>query len=60
VICAPIDGGWSDWGACSVDCTTDGSGGTQTRSCTNPAPQYGGADCVGDSTQSCNVGVICP
>ena len=33
-------------------------GGTQgsTRSCTNPTPQYGGANCVGDvsKTQSCN------
>lgn len=28
----------------------------QTRSCTRPAPQHGGADCVGDKTRtvSCN------
>ena len=52
-----VDGGWSAWsvwGACSVPC----SGGTQTRTrtCTNPAPDCEGADCVGDSleSQACN------
>ena len=53
----PIDGGWVDWtvwDVCSVTC----GGGTQDRSrtCTNPAPQYGGADCSGSAneTQDCN------
>ncbi|XP_033118700.1 tyrosine-protein kinase Shark-like isoform X2 [Anneissia japonica] len=53
----PVDGGWSnytDWSPCSVSCT----GGIQTRNrtCTNPAPENGGADCVGDSgeEQRCN------
>nr|XP_022344318.1 SCO-spondin-like isoform X5 [Crassostrea virginica] len=53
----PIDGNWASWssyGACTVTC----GGGTQVRNrtCTNPAPQYLGADCVGDpsSSQSCN------
>lgn len=36
-------------------------GGTQDRfrTCTNPQPQYGGADCVGanNSTQDCNTQV---
>ena len=52
-----VDGGyttWSSWDTCTVTC----GGGTQgrTRSCTNPAPQYGGAACSGSSTgiQNCN------
>ena len=52
-----IDGGWSDfgdWSECSAEC----GGGTQTRTrtCTNPAPANGGADCEGDSTETrdCN------
>ncbi|KAK3095360.1 hypothetical protein FSP39_013702 [Pinctada imbricata] len=53
----PIDGVFTDWSAWD-SCTTTCGGGTQNRerSCTNPAPQYGGADCVGDrnQTQDCN------
>ena len=52
-----VDGGWSDygdWSACSAEC----GGGTQTRSrtCSNPAPAHGGADCEGDAQQeqACN------
>lgn len=45
---------WGSWGTCTVTC----GGGTQTRSrtCTNPAPQYNGADCPGSdgSSQDCN------
>ncbi|KAL5270907.1 hypothetical protein ACHWQZ_G001540 [Mnemiopsis leidyi] len=53
----PVDGGWSDygeWSTCSAGC----GGGEQTREreCNNPPPQFGGAECQGDSsqTQSCN------
>ena len=53
----PVDGGWSvfrDWSVCSAKC----GGGTQTRTktCTNPAPVDGGADCQGDAeeTRPCN------
>ena len=53
-----VDGGYSDygdWSTCSAEC----GGGTRTRSrtCTNPAPAHGGADCVGDSTETrdCNM-----
>ena len=58
-----MDGGYSaygDWSACSADC----GGGTQTRTrtCTNPAPANGGADCVGDSseTRDCSNTDGCP
>ena len=50
-----VDGGWSAWSTCSATC----GGGTQTRTCTNPAPSGGGADCVGPSSQSCNT-QACP
>lgn len=53
--CTPVNGGWSGWSACSVTC----GGGTQTRSCTNPAPSCNGASCSGSSTQSCNT-QACP
>ncbi len=46
----PVNGGWSGWGACSATC----GGGTQTRTCTNPAPANGGAACSGPSSQACN------
>ena len=52
-----VDGGWdkwSVWSKCSVTC----GGGTHERyrSCTNPAPQHGGADCTGQDVMSeaCN------
>ena len=48
----PVDGGWSDfgdWSKCSAECGP----GKQTRSktCSNPAPANGGADCEGDATE---------
>ena len=52
-----VDGGWTGYGAWS-DCTKTCGTGTQTRTrtCTNPAPQHGGADCAGraEETQNCN------
>ena len=48
----PVDGGWSAWSACSV--TACGQTGTQTRTCSNPYPANGGADCVGPSSQACS------
>jgi hypothetical protein len=46
-----VDGGWSAWSACNQPC----GGGTQTKTCNNPPPANGGADCVGSSSQSCNI-----
>ena len=50
--CQPIGGQWtlwSQWSACSQSC---GKGSViRSRTCTNPRPQYGGADCLGSSSQ---------
>ncbi|KAI8495109.1 hypothetical protein Bbelb_270950 [Branchiostoma belcheri] len=61
-ISTAVDGGWTDWSpwsACNVTCGV----GTETRdrTCTNPAPANGGADCDGldQDTQDCNTGVLC-
>lgn len=52
-------GPWSPWDTCSLTC----GGGQQTRKrlCNNPAPQYGGKECVGEAkdTQMCNKN-LCP
>lgn len=63
-IVAKIDGHWgrwSAWSACSKSC--DEGQMTRTRSCNDPAPQNGGAPCVGSATistpcktRSCNLG----
>ena len=52
-----VGGGWSEfeeWSACDEVC----GGGSQfrTRTCTSPTPEYGGAECVGqsDEARSCN------
>ena len=57
-----VDGGWSEYGNWS-DCSPRCGEGTQTRirTCTNPKPAHGGADCEGavDQEQSCNI-APCP
>nr|CAJ65510.3 HyTSR1 protein [Hydra vulgaris] len=58
----PVNGGLSGWSAFS-DCTKSCGSGTKyrTRNCTNPVPQYDGADCVGSlkETSECN-SQLCP
>lgn len=53
----PVDGGWTEFGYWS-ECTKKCGGGSQTRirTCTNPAPAFGGAKCQGDGEeiQECN------
>ncbi|XP_069574804.1 thrombospondin-1-like isoform X1 [Brachyistius frenatus] len=58
----PVNGGWgpwSPWDTCSATC----GGGNQIRKrlCSDPAPKYGGKDCVGDAavSQICNK-EVCP
>ncbi|XP_069140374.1 uncharacterized protein [Argopecten irradians] len=66
---APIDGNWASWGSfgdCSLTCMDFGSSQTgvmsRTRDCSDPAPQYDGAQCVGDGTetQTCTTTTYCP
>ena len=51
------NGNWSAFGACSVTC----GGGTQSRTCTNPAPSASpaGMTCSGASSQACNTQPCC-
>ena len=58
-----VDGGytqWTSWTACGVTCGY--STQTRARTCTNPIPQYLGADCSGDAdeSQQCYAGIMCP
>ena len=58
----PLDGMWSpwlQWTGCSTTC--DVGSRSRRRTCTNPAPAYGGRQCKGYSsdTQTCNNG-HCP
>lgn len=59
----PIHGGWSDWGnwsRCSKTCEKGYQ--TQSRTCTNPIPRFGGADCQGplEQQRECEEQVHCP
>ncbi|KAJ8313206.1 hypothetical protein KUTeg_009242 [Tegillarca granosa] len=65
----PVHGNWTDWSSwsiCSVTCLSNGGeeSGTslRSRSCNDPAPQYNGTDCDGNSTEStsCSTSTECP
>ena len=52
-----VHGGWSSWSSwshCSSTCNA--AERSQVRTCTNPAPSYGGKGCQGDATlmEKCN------
>ena len=54
---AVVDGGWSEFGACSSSC---GKAGKRKRTCTSPAPRNGGKRCKGNrSLESCGA-PACP
>ncbi|CAG2214236.1 CSMD [Mytilus edulis] len=57
-LCQNLDGGWTDYSDWSVCSTTCGEGiQIATRTCTNPQPEDGGLDCIGDekSTKECKL-----
>jgi len=45
---------WSQWGQWATCC--GGKQQSRMRTCTNPAPLNGGADCVGDDKQKRPIG----
>ncbi len=53
----PIHGNWTEWTPWVCDQTCDGTTGVRVRLCDNPAPQFGGRFCIGESkdyTNECN------
>ena len=51
-VCPPIDGGYTDWassnpglGCAASQASSSGCAIAQQRTCTNPAPRFGGRDC---------------
>ena len=62
MIPCPIDGHWSRWSDYSFCSATCGFGTrTRRRTCTEPAPQFGGKQCTGESEQSvsCDTQLAC-
>ena len=54
-----VHGGWTEWTAWQTTNTCCGTSRFQERTCTNPAPQFGGNDCSGDEINGyqCDINV---
>lgn len=55
--CLSVDGGWhewSQWTECTVTC--GGGNKERTRTCTNPEPSGGGANCIGNLNETLTCG----
>ena len=52
-VCVPVvHGQWAQWSAYSICSKSCGTGVQQrTRQCSNPAPQYGGDNCIGSGLE---------
>ena len=48
-------GSWSSWSKCPVTCGGGKTSRERKRTCSNPAPKYGGKPCDGSSTESSNM-----
>ena len=62
-----VNGNWATWGVWTECTSTCGPNGMRTRdrTCTDPAPLYGGDDCSSTingelETESCNTEINCP
>ncbi|WAR10863.1 ECT-like protein, partial [Mya arenaria] len=52
-LCNLVDGGWADWSSWTqCDVTCEHGRQLRTRTCTNPEPRDGGADCVGSAHET--------
>ena len=52
--CTMVSGGWADWGEwkdCICDYDTGEGTWSRSKSCSNPTPDCGGAECEGDGTE---------
>jgi hypothetical protein len=56
--CTPVNGGWSGWSSESSCGSYVACMQRQTRTCTNPAPSCGGANCAGAATQDVPCGAV--
>ena len=56
-----VDGNWSKWQNVTECSTTCGEGViTQQRTCTQPSPNCGGKDCVGENLAKVSCAKCCP